>query len=1047
MPVRFYIPALLVMLLTGVLFSHTAAAQQYIGGSLWENTTYSPAFNPYIVTEPVIVPEGIQLTIEPGTELRFMIGSSLVINKGTLVADGNADQPIRFTSLNSQGEENRWNGVQFNDAHSMWDEQGNFISGNILRHVILNRATTGLLVTDSSAIFIEDVQLINNSYGLFIQSEASVHMQQSTIFECSYGLYLRNSSNNLVQQCNISQCDIGIFFPSNSNSRHNKILNNNISYNRNIALFLSLGQSSLQYNIIRGNTVNHNNIGLHVGNGGTQDKGYNTLENNIVRFNDIGIKLSQDADTLRGNEINYNVVGLLMSRASNNEVSGNNIGNSQTWGIKITDGSNDNLLLRNNLSGNYAGLCVLKTGERLSELNKIQYNCIEGNEAEAILLQSGPQREITYNTIQSSRDTAVFVNRQPKDVLAFYNFWFTHDTLRVDSLIYDYYDEDTLGKVHYKPLSTYPYPDAPISAPRNVIKRQAGDSLLVSWAANPESDLAGYKIYYGNGPRSGFLHHTDVGMNTFFVLHGVLLSDTIAITAYDTDATGKSDQYLGHESAFALAIAGPYAGGNSEICEDQYYYTLEANAPDDAQISWFSDGDGTFAAPDQLITWYVPGPVDIESGKVLLHISQLNESGRLSDTLLLKIVGQPILFAGNDTTLSIAEIFSTLHAQAENFTTLLWTTSGDGYFDDGALLHTYYHPGEGDIANGKATLTLSLSSQCNDMVQSFTLLFIPSYDLSGRIHIGNMPAANVPVLALNSNPESSRAVTMSASNASGEFLFTGLLEGEYYIYAVPDPVMKETLPTYYAEKNFWHQAYLVPCHADIYDIDIFLNSLNQSLPLGEASIEGEFLYSGNQKICDTIYNSPWFPARSHGFRNVTYGSAAANHTILLMNPGLTHVLAWTLSGADGSFSFSGLPFGSYRLLGEKAGYTHSVSPLITLSPAHPHAENISLSIQEKSIAIQVPEPGEQVNEITIYPNPANEWLWINPAAEESDTPPDLFIYSASGKLMHTQSLSSNPVEGQAKINLSKLNPGLYYGMLRYPSGTTYTFKFILNRNS
>lgn len=1042
---RFSLLVLLWVTALWIVNPYTAVSQQYIGGALWENTTYSPNLNPYIVTEPVIVPQGVQLTIEPGTKLLFMIGSSLLIEGGILHAEGTASQPIQLTALNTQGDENRWNGVQFVNAHSVWDEQGNYLSGNILRYVTLSKATTGLLISDTASIYIKDIQLLNNSYGLFIQSEGSIHFQHSTIYECSYGLYLRNSSNNLIQECNISHCDIGIFFPSNSNSRFNRILNNNISYNRNIALFLSLGQNSLQYNYIGNNTVTHNNIGLHIGNGGTADRGYNTLENNIVRYNDIGIKLSQDADTLRGNELKYNGIGLLLSRATDNLISGNSIGNSATWGIKIIDGSSSNLLVYNNIHGNAAGLCVLSSDERQSELNKVQYNAFEDNHTEAISVHSGPQREITYNTIQSRRDTGVFVNRYEKDVVAYNNYWYTQDTLRVDSLIFDFYDENIYGKVLYRPLLSAPHPEAPISAPKFVIKRQAGDSLLLTWKPNLESDLAGYKIYYGNGPHSGFGQQIDVGMITRFVLHGIMLSDTVAITAYDTDADDQADQREGHESAYSLAIAGPYAGEDDEICEDQFYYTLEATGLPDVPLNWYTDGDGSFAVSNQLITWYVPGPGDIEAGEVRLYINQINENISLSDTLLLLIAGQPQLFAGNDTTINQYESYNTQSASASDYTNLVWTTSGDGHFEDSIQLHTLYIPGEADIAAGQVLLTLALSSKCNNLSGTVTLSIVPAFSLSGRVHYDNGTVAGIPVLALNSNIEASRAVSLTNADISGEFYFSGLPEGNYYIYAVPNPAEAAVFPTYYAEGVFWQDAYAVPCNADVYDIDIILKPESVNLPTGEAKIEGTFIYERSPKASDTIYNSPWFASRMDNFSTITASNAAANHTVLLMNPSLTHVLAWSLSAPDGSFSFAQLPYGNYRLLGEKAGHSRSVSPLITLSPAHPNAENISLSVQEKSIDIEVPDAGDQIQLLTVYPNPAKDRLWIMLPVTGNDCDAEVNIYSAAGKLVQTQAIRFSGPGSPVEINLNKLESGLYSGLLRCLSGETYRFRLLLNR--
>ena len=46
-------------------------------------------------------------------------------------------------------------------------------------------------------------------------------------------------------------------------------------------------------------------------------------------------------------------------------------------------------------------------------------------------------------------------------------------------------------------------------------------------------------------------------------------------------------------------------------------------------------------------------------------------------------------------------------ATATDYAGLLWTTSGDGTFDDDALLNATYTPGTGDIGNGLVTLTLT----------------------------------------------------------------------------------------------------------------------------------------------------------------------------------------------------------------------------------------------------------------------------------------------------------------------------------------------------
>lgn len=49
-----------------------------------------------------------------------------------------------------------------------------------------------------------------------------------------------------------------------------------------------------------------------------------------------------------------------------------------------------------------------------------------------------------------------------------------------------------------------------------------------------------------------------------------------------------------------------------------------------------------------------------------------------------------------------------LNGFAGNFTSLLWSTSGDGTFDDATILQPVYTPGANDIQNQQATLTLSV---------------------------------------------------------------------------------------------------------------------------------------------------------------------------------------------------------------------------------------------------------------------------------------------------------------------------------------------------
>jgi hypothetical protein len=65
----------------------------------------------------------------------------------------------------------------------------------------------------------------------------------------------------------------------------------------------------------------------------------------------------------------------------------------------------------------------------------------------------------------------------------------------------------------------------------------------------------------------------------------------------------------------------------------------------------------------------------------------------------------PVAMAGNDT-LTCNVVFFTTQGQAENYSSIVWTTSGDGVFATNNLLNAKYLRGPGDIQNQQVTLTL-----------------------------------------------------------------------------------------------------------------------------------------------------------------------------------------------------------------------------------------------------------------------------------------------------------------------------------------------------
>lgn len=67
----------------------------------------------------------------------------------------------------------------------------------------------------------------------------------------------------------------------------------------------------------------------------------------------------------------------------------------------------------------------------------------------------------------------------------------------------------------------------------------------------------------------------------------------------------------------------------------------------------------------------------------------------------------PIASAGADDTICSSGTLMITGADAQNYETVVWTTSGDGAFTNGNTLVPEYAPGSGDIAAGSVNLTLT----------------------------------------------------------------------------------------------------------------------------------------------------------------------------------------------------------------------------------------------------------------------------------------------------------------------------------------------------
>ncbi|MBE0639081.1 MAG: hypothetical protein IH598_11225, partial [Bacteroidales bacterium] len=237
------------------------------------------------------------------------------------------------------------------------------------------------------------------------------------------------------------------------------------------------------------------------------------------------------------------------------------------------------------------------------------------------------------------------------------------------------------------------------------------------------------------------------------------------------------------ESCFILSLlphASVFAGEDVTICQTQSVI-LTANALNFSSVIWESEGDGSFSNAYSLTTEYVPGPQDIDFGIVQLSVtaSSINGCSDAVSTLVVTVEKSPNVNAGNDLTICETDDIVPLAATAGNYTSILWTTDGDGVFSDASALNPDYVPGAVDIMNGHVNLSITAfaNDKCDDATDhvSITIQQAPFADAGNDLTI----IAGDSVSIINATVHSVSGIAWSTSG-SGLFNNPAIINPVYY---------------------------------------------------------------------------------------------------------------------------------------------------------------------------------------------------------------------------------------------------------------------------
>ncbi len=180
-----------------------------------------------------------------------------------------------------------------------------------------------------------------------------------------------------------------------------------------------------------------------------------------------------------------------------------------------------------------------------------------------------------------------------------------------------------------------------------------------------------------------------------------------------------------------------FAGTGITLCQGELLdFSSLTIVPDSSHcdsIRWFHNGLGSLDDIRAIYPVYTPDPDEV--GFVKFSLVAYGSSPCTSDTseMYLVIHGQPFVDAGADVAHCDNSPYTLLLSSAVNYSSLQWTSSGDGSFNNSTIEHPIYTPGTEDISNGSVLLTLSAApnSPCSVSQSDSMTLFLGTISQAG----------------------------------------------------------------------------------------------------------------------------------------------------------------------------------------------------------------------------------------------------------------------------------------------------------------------------
>lgn len=590
-----------VCLLSIALIASQAFCQTNVSGLISSNTTWSLSGSPYHVKGNLLVDSAVTLTIQPGVVVEFDTAKSMEID-GTLNARGTADQLITFTSSASTPAAGDWGYILFADksVDAVYDSAtGAYSSGSILEYAVVEYG--GGVETDDH----NGTLRLNDAHPLINQCTIRSNVRTGIVAWLLSG-YLR-ITNCTISDNGSTTWDAGGIWTDDWWQKAvviiaGNVITGNVGNSAGGIEADCAGSATISNNIIKDNAGSYT--------GGIYFEGNGTVDGNILSGNG-GTSMAGGAmyvlwssATVSNNVIvgnaSYRGGGVYVEPTSSggvsvlNNIFAENTATDEGGGLYVLPGyatGTSVVVEKNSFIANSAPLAAaarVSDSPGLFAYNTFQRNVAQGSSTSSAVSVSYTPLFNYNNLLDDSVACELYnVNGQgSSNVDATNNWWGTSISGNVDGKIYDWFDNSSLGLTTYSPILASIGTSAPVSTPTGLSLSGTGPYTL-TWTANPESDIAGYKVYWDTSDELQYANAVDAGNTTSYASLPAG-SYYVTVTAYDSMALSETDlastvvnekQTAGHESWFAAPVSTSGATAVNSASGTVYQFGLNQNYP------------------------------------------------------------------------------------------------------------------------------------------------------------------------------------------------------------------------------------------------------------------------------------------------------------------------------------------------------------------------------------------------------------------------------------------------------------------------------------